>query len=78
MLKSLYQEPLYYEIAFSFINPARQVDEFERIIEEFSKIRAKRFLDIACGPSLQLREIAKRGYEAVGLDSSAEMLGYLK
>lgn len=35
-------------------------------------------LDIGCGPSLQLREAARRGYEAVGLDASPEMLKYLK
>jgi len=74
----IYKHPLYYEIAFSFFDPKQQVDCFEKIIEKFSKINVKRFLDIACGPSLQLREIAKRGYETVGLDSSLEMLAYLQ
>jgi SAM-dependent methyltransferase len=73
----IYKNPLYYEIAFSFFDVKEQLDSFEEIIEKFSKISAKRFLDIACGPSLQLREIARRGYEAVGLDSSHEMLEYL-
>jgi len=73
----IYKNPLYYEIAFSFFDVKRQVDAFELIIKEFSKIRVKRFLDVACGPSLQLREAAKRGYEAVGLDSSPHMLRYL-
>lgn len=35
-------------------------------------------MDIACGPGLQLREMAKRGYEAIGLDLSSQMLAYLK
>lgn len=74
----IYNQPLYYEIAFSFINPKKQVDNFEKIIKRFSKIKVKRFLDIACGPSLQLREIAKRGYETIGLDLSRQMLEYLK
>ncbi|MCJ7423208.1 class I SAM-dependent methyltransferase [Candidatus Bathyarchaeota archaeon] len=73
-----YKNPLYYEIAFSFIDPKEQVDSFEKLIKEFSKTEAKRFLDIACGPSLQLREIARRGYDAVGLDLSPEMLKYLE
>jgi len=73
----IYKHPLYYEIAFSFFDVKKQIDAFELIIEKFSKIKVKRFLDIACGPSLQLREIAKRGYEAVGLDSAPEMLRYL-
>jgi SAM-dependent methyltransferase len=74
----IYKQPLYYEIAFGFINPKQQVDNFERIIDEFSRAKVNRFLDIACGPSLQLREIARRGYEAVGLDLYPEMLAYLR
>jgi SAM-dependent methyltransferase len=73
-----YKQPLYYEIAFGFVNPKEQVDNFEKLIKKFSKVEVNRFLDIACGPSLQLREIARRGYEAVGLDSSSQMLNYLK
>jgi len=74
----VYKNPLYYEIAFSFFDPKQQVDTFERIIRRFSKIKVRRVLDIACGPSLQLREFAKRGYEAIGLDLSPEMLAYLQ
>ena len=73
----IYRHPLYYEIAFSFFDVKKQVDAFELVIKEYSKIKVRRFLDVACGPSLQLREIAKRGYEAVGLDSAPEMLNYL-
>lgn len=75
---AIYNHPLYYEIAFSFVNPKKQVDNFEKLIRKFSKIKVRRFLDIACGPSLQLREIAKRGYKVVGLDLSSQMLNYLK
>jgi SAM-dependent methyltransferase len=73
----IYKHPLYYEIAFSFFDVKKQVDMFELIIKEFSRIKVRRFLDIACGPSLQLREIARRGYEALGLDLISEMLEYL-
>ncbi len=74
----VYRQPLYYEIAFSFMDVKEQIDSFERIAKRFSKVKMERFLDIACGPSLQLREIARRGYEAVGLDTSVEMLRYLE
>ena len=74
----IYKQPLYYEIAFGFIDPKEQVDNFENLIKKFSKLKVNRFLDIACGPSLQLREIARRGYEAIGLDSSSQMLKYLE
>ncbi|MEO0185838.1 MAG: class I SAM-dependent methyltransferase, partial [candidate division WOR-3 bacterium] len=74
----IYSAPLYYEIAFSFFDVKKQIDLFERFIRKYSKIKVKRVLDIACGPSLQLREMAKRGYECVGLDVSLAMLNYLK
>jgi len=77
-IMTVYSHPLYYEIAFSFVDAKKQVDLFERFIKKYSKIEVRRFLDIGCGPSLQLREIARRGYEAVGLDLSFEMLEYLK
>lgn len=75
---AVYNEPLYYEIAFSFVDARKQVDLFEKFIKEYSKVKVKRVLDIACGPSLQLRELGKRNYEVVGLDLSSQMLNYLK
>lgn len=75
---TVYENPLYYEIAFSFIDAERQVDSLEDMIKEFSGRKVKRVLDICCGPSLQLREIARRGYESVGIDSSPQMLRYLE
>ena len=69
---------MYYEIAFGFVDAVRQVDLFEDFIEKYSHIGVRRFLDIGCGPALQLREIAGRGYEAFGLDASAQMLDYLR
>ena len=74
---SAYDEPLYYEIAFSFFDVEEQMDLFERYIDGYSKIEVKRIIDIACGSSLQLRELAKRGYECIGLDLSDDMLNYL-
>ncbi|MCD6549133.1 class I SAM-dependent methyltransferase [Candidatus Micrarchaeota archaeon] len=75
---TIYNQPLYYEIAFNFVDVKKQVDLFEKFIRKYSKVKVKTVLDIACGPSLQLRELAKRGYKAVGLDISSQMLDYLK
>ena len=74
----VYDEPFYYEIAFSFVDVPGQVDLFEKFIHEYSNIPVKRVLDIGCGPSQQLREFTLRGYEAVGLDRSPQMLSYLE
>ena len=74
----VYDEPLYYEIAFGFVEVPKQIDLFEKFIKEYSIIPVSRVLDIGCGPSQQLREFARRGYEAVGLDRSPQMLAYLE
>ena len=74
---SAYDCPMYYEIAFSYQQVKRQVGFFEEVFREFRKKKPERFLDIGCGPSPQLREIARRGYEVVGLDINANMLRYL-
>jgi SAM-dependent methyltransferase len=73
-----YDEPLYYEIAFSYQQVKKQVDFFEKAAEKFGNSPTRRFLDICCGPSPQLRELARRGYEAVGLDINQRMLEYLR
>jgi len=75
---SVYDQPLYYEIAFSYQDVQRQVNYFEEVAKKCSKVSVKRFLDICCGPSPQLRELARRGYEAVGLDTSTKMLKHLR
>ncbi|MFH1074180.1 MAG: class I SAM-dependent methyltransferase [Candidatus Firestonebacteria bacterium] len=74
---SIYREPLYYEIAFNFINPSRQINLFKSFIKRYSKIKTSSFLDIGCGPSPQLLELAKRGYKCTGLDLCPNMLKYL-
>jgi len=74
---SIYRDPLYYEIAFSFINPAKQIDLFDSLIKKYSKIKPSSFLDLGCGPSPQLLELAKRGHKCIGLDLCPNMLKYL-
>jgi SAM-dependent methyltransferase len=73
---SLYDNPYYYELAFSFRDIAKEVDFFERCIKKFSKISVKEILDVACGPSPYMPELAKRRYTFTGLDLSEAMLKY--
>ena len=73
-----YDQPVYYEIAFSFFDVGKQCDLIEKFVRQYSLVPVKRCLDIACGPSLQLRELARRGYETIGIDNSARMLRYLR
>lgn len=73
---SLYENPHYYDVAFSFRDIRKEVDFFEQCIKRFSKIKVKKVLDIGCGPSPYLLELAKRGYVFTGLDKSKKMLEY--
>ena len=78
MRSQIYNQPKYYEIAFSFINAKDQVGLFEKFIKKYSKIKVKKVLDIACGPALQLREFAKKNYISTGIDFNPQMVNYLK
>ena len=73
----VYNKPLYYEIAFDFVDIKRQVKLFEAFIKQYSKTPVKRIMDIGSGTSKQVRELAKQGYQTVALDLSAEMLEFL-
>lgn len=72
----LYSNPRYYEIAFSFRDIKREVDVLEECFRRYSKIPVRRVLDLGCGPSPHLQEMAQRGYEYVGLDINEVMLNY--
>ncbi len=78
MQSQIYNQAKYYEIAFSFIDAKKQVNLFKKFIKKYSKVKVKKVLDVACGPALQLRELAKRGYNTTGIDCNSSMVSYLK
>jgi SAM-dependent methyltransferase len=73
---ALYDHPFYYDIAFSFRDIGKEVDFFEQCIQQFSEIKVKKVLDIGCGHSPYMVELANRGYYFAGLDLSKAMLDY--
>lgn len=75
-MENIYSYPHYYEIAYSYRNTAVEVDIMEEALGKFSKIEVSRILEIACGNSPHLPELARRGYHYSGLDLSEDMLGY--
>lgn len=50
-------------------------DFFEKCFSEFSKSPPEIVLDLACGTGRMTRELAKRGYDMIGVDGSSDMLG---
>jgi SAM-dependent methyltransferase len=75
-LSDVYDNPYYYEIAFGFRDIRKEVDFFEQCIGKWSKIPVTNVLEIGCGPSPYMLELAKRGYVFAGLDLSKAMLDY--
>ena len=75
-MKTIYQFPEYYEIAFSFRDIRREVDVLEEAASRFSRIPVRVFLEIGCGNSPHMKELARRGYGFVGIDLSEEMLAF--
>lgn len=75
---SLYKNPKYYEIAFSFRNIPTEVNFFETAIKKFSKIKVKKVFELASGNSPYLEEWHKRGYKYFGLDLNRKMLDFVK
>lgn len=74
----IYNQPRYYDIvALGYENPKKQADYFEAVAKRYGIDGTRSFLDIACGTSPQLIELAKRGYACTGLDMSKKMLAYL-
>lgn len=74
---SLYKNPKYYEIAFSFRNIPNEVDFFEEAIKKFSKIKVRKVFELASGNSPYLEEWHTRGYQYFGLDVNQEMLDFV-
>lgn len=77
-MKNVYKKPLYYDIAFSFVDVQKQIKEFQSLWKKYGKRKVKNVLDLGCGHSPHLIELAKLGFSCTGLDLSTQMLEYLK
>jgi SAM-dependent methyltransferase len=72
----LYDNPRYYEIAFSFRDISAEVSLFEDCFRRFSRIPVRSVLELGCGNCPHIEELTKRGYQYSGLDISEAMLDY--
>lgn len=75
-MSNLYDNPKYYEIAFSFRNILSEVDLFEECFKRFSQIPVRSVLELGCGTCPHMEELIKRGYQYNGLDLNKAMLEY--
>jgi SAM-dependent methyltransferase len=75
-MSNLYDNPKYYEIAFSFRNILSEVDLFEECFRCFSQIPVRSVLELGCGTCPHMEEFIKRGYQYNGLDLNKAILEY--
>jgi len=75
-MDELYDNPKYYEIAFSWRDIKAEVDLFENCFNQYSNIPVESLLEICSGNSPHMIELVKRGYKYTGLDLSRAMLEY--
>ena len=71
MMKTVYEHPRYYEIAFSYRDIGAEVDTFEQCFQKYAELSVKSILEVGCGNSPHMEELLKRGYAYTGLDISA-------
>jgi len=72
----VYDNPEYYEIAFSFRDIPKEVDFIEQVIKKYSLIPVKSFLELASGNSPHMQELCRRGYSYIGLELNDEMVAF--
>ncbi len=75
-MQTPYLEPRFYDIAFDFRDVPAEVDFILEAAEKFLKKKARRALEFACGPAYHVREFARRGMIAHGVDLSQPMVDY--
>lgn len=72
---SLYDYPLYYDIAFSRdVEP--EISFFEQCLARWAQCESNRALELGCGPAYHSESLARNGYDVVALDSSPGMIQY--
>lgn len=75
---ALYENPRLYDLGFGFRDIVRECDGILAIAARHGIDAPRRIVDVACGPAHHLREFARRGIEAFGVDVNAEMLAYAR
>lgn len=71
-----YDYPAYYELAFSFRDLSHEADVITETIARYARTEVRDVLNLACGPSPHLPELARRALRFHGLDLNAHMLAH--
>ncbi len=73
----VYRHPRFYAIGYRW-NTESECAFIEACREAYGPQLGKRLLDIGCGAGRHVMRLAKRGYDATGIDASPEMVAYVQ
>lgn len=65
----------YYDRLMVDVSYPRWADYVQAEIQRWGRVKTVEMLDLACGTGRMTLELARRGYDMVGVDNSEEMLG---
>ncbi len=77
-MTTVYQEPTYYELAFSFRDIDGEVDALAAIAERYVDGPVRSVFEVACGSAPHLPALLRKGHRYWGLDISEPMLAYAR
>jgi len=75
-MNEVYDNPQYYEIAFSYRDIPAEVEVLKQVIKLYSHIPVSTVLELGCGPAPHLDELFRREYQYIGIDLSRSMIDY--
>lgn len=74
--EQIFEHPRLYDLAFGFRNVKVQCDGILALARRYGVASPASVVELACGPANHLRELARRGLRAYGVDNNREMLAY--
>lgn len=77
-MDSIYDHPVYYDVAFSFRDFDREADALAAIAHRYSRIPVRTVFEVACGHAPLLEGLLRRGFAYIGLDQEKKMLAYAR
>lgn len=75
---TLFEQPRIYDLAFGFRDAVEQCDGLLALARRYGSRVPKSAVELCCGPAHHLREFARYGLRAYGVDSNAEMIAYAR
>lgn len=72
------RSPFLYDLASNFFDNQQECDVLLKLASRYGVSDPRRVLDLGCGPGTQLREFARRGISAWGIDNDVWMLHYAR